>query len=125
MTKLVLKTALLAATFALSGTALIEAANKPKTVVHVINVRFKPDASKEAIDKAIAAIGDMKYPGVKNVWLKPIQVQGGDSKFTHCLVMEFESAESLKKYAGSEAQKEFYKYWLPVRDLSNTHDVTN
>jgi hypothetical protein len=97
----------------------------PKSVVHVINVRFKADASKAAIDDAIAYIGKMNYPGLKNVWLKPIKVQGGDSKFTHCLVMEFESEEALNKYSGSEAQKEWYKKWLPVRDLSNTHDVTN
>jgi hypothetical protein len=97
----------------------------PKSVVHVINVRFKADASKAAIDDAIAAIGKMNYAGLKNVWLKPIKVQGGDSKFTHCLVMEFESEEALNKYSGSEAQKEWYKKWLAVRDLSNTHDVTN
>jgi len=97
----------------------------PKTVVHVINVKFKPDASKAAIDEAIMAVSKMNYPGLKNVWLKPIKVQGGDAGFTHCIVMEFESEEALKKYAGSDAQKEWYKKWIPVRELSNTHDVTN
>ncbi len=99
--------------------------NKPKSVVHVINVRFKAEASKDDVTKAIDAIGKMNYAGLKNVWLKPIKVQGGDSKFTHCIVMEFESEAALTKYTGSEAQKEWYKHWLPVRDLSNTHDVTN
>ncbi len=97
----------------------------PKSVVHVINVKFKADASKAAIDDAIAYIGKMNYPGLKNVWLKPIKVQGGDAGFTHCIVMEFESEDALKKYAGSDAQKEWYKKWIPVRELSNTHDVTN
>lgn len=99
--------------------------NKPKSVVHVINVRFKPEASKDDIQKSIDAIGKMNYAGLKNVWLRPVKVQGGDSRFTHCLVMEFESEDALKKYSGSEAQKEWYKLWLNVRDLSNTHDVTN
>ncbi len=103
------------------------AANKPKTVIHVINVRFKPEASKEDIAKGIAAIETVagKYKGIKNVWLDPITVQGGDSKFTHVLVMEFESADALKKYTDSPEQKEWYKVWLPIRELSNTHDVTN
>ena len=103
------------------------AANKPTTVIHVINVRFKPDAKKEDIAKAIAAIDTVagKYKGIKNVWLNPINVQGGDSKFTHVLVMEFESQEALKKYTDSPEQKEWYKVWLPVRELSNTHDITN
>lgn len=102
-------------------------ANRPKTVIHVINVKFKPEASKADIDKAISAIDTVvgKYKGVKNVWLNPITVQGGASKFTHVLVMEFESVEALKKYTDSPEQKEWYKLWLPIRELSNTHDVTN
>jgi len=103
------------------------AANKPKTVIHVINVKFKDDAKKEDVAKAIAAIETVagKYKGIKNVWLNPILVQGGPSKFTHVLVMEFESVESLKKYIDSPEQKEWYKLWLPVRELSNTSDVSN
>lgn len=103
------------------------AAAKPKTVIHVINVKFKEDAKKEDIAKAIAAIETVagKYKGIKNVWLNPITVQGGAAKFTHVLVMEFESVEALKKYTDSPEQKEWYKLWLPVRELSNTHDVTN
>ncbi len=103
------------------------AANKPKTVIHVINVKFKDDAKKEDVAKAIAAIETVagKYKGIKNVWLNPILVQGGPSKFTHVLVMEFESVESLKKYIDSPEQKEWYKVWLPVRELSNTSDVSN
>jgi hypothetical protein len=103
------------------------AANKPKTVIHVINVKFKADAKKEDIEKAIASIDTVagKYKGIKNVWLTPIKVQGGASQFTHCLVMEFESKEALDKYTDSPEQKEWYKVWIPVRELSNTHDVTN
>jgi hypothetical protein len=108
-------------------TAPAEAANKPKTVIHVINVKFKADASPAQIQTAIDGIYTIvgKNKGVKNVWLKPITVQGGAAKFTHCLVMEFESEAALKAYAGSPEQKEWYKLWEPVRDLSNTHDVTN
>ncbi|MFN8684605.1 MAG: Dabb family protein [Acidobacteriota bacterium] len=117
-------TTVLAATL-LAGGAV--AAERPKTVIHVINVKFKADAAKADIDKAIAAIDTVagKYKGIKRVWLNPITVQGGASKFTHCLVMEFESVEALKKYTDSPEQKEWYKLWIPVRELSNTHDVTN
>ena len=113
-------------TFALLGGQAF-AANRPKTVIHVINVKFKDDAKKEDIAAAIAAIETVagKYKGIKNVWLNPITVQGGASKFTHVLVMEFESPDALKKYIDSPEQKEWYKLWIPVRELSNTHDVTN
>jgi hypothetical protein len=39
--------------------------------------------------------------------------------------MEFESVEALKKYKDSPEQLEWYKLWLPVRELSNTSDVSN
>jgi len=107
----------------------LAAADTPSSVVHVINVRFKADAPKAAVDEAIASIGEMarKFPsaGILRAWLKPIQVQGGADKFTHCLVMEFKDAAALKAYSGSEAQKFWYEKWLKVRELSNTHDVTN
>jgi len=119
--------AALAAALTMGAAGTLAAVEKPTTVMHIINVRFKPDAKPEDVKKAIAGIETManKYPGIKRVWLTPFNVQGGESKFTHVLVMEFESRDSLKKYAGSEAQKEWYKLWLNVRDLSNTHDVTN
>lgn len=105
------------------------AVEMPKSVIHVINVKFKADAPKADVEAAIASIGEMakKFPdaGIDRVWLSPITVQGGASGFTHCLVMEFKSAEALKKYSGSAAQKWWYERWLKVRELSNTHDVTN
>ena len=101
----------------------------PATVMHVINVRFQPDASKAAVEAAVASIRDMatSFPeaGVLRVWIQPLNVQGGTSKFTHCLVMEFKDAAALKAYSGSAAQKWFYEKWLAVRELSNTHDVSN
>jgi hypothetical protein len=123
-----LKNAMMALTLAaVLLTAPAVAANKPTTVIHVINVKFKPTASKADIDKAIEGIYTIvgKNKGVKNVWLRPIKVQGGAAGFTHCLVMEFESEAALKAYAGSPEQQEWYKLWEPVRELSNTHDVTN
>ena len=39
--------------------------------------------------------------------------------------MEFASEDALKKYAESPAQKEWYKVYLPIREESTTHDITN
>jgi hypothetical protein len=63
------------------------------------------------------------YPGIRNIWIRSIKVQGAG--YTHAFVMEFDSEESLKNYAGSEAQKEWYKVYLPIRGESTTHDITN
>jgi uncharacterized protein (DUF1330 family) len=45
--------------------------------------------------------------------------------YKNIIVMEFESEDALKKYAGSEAQKQWYKVYMPIRDESRTHDITN
>lgn len=102
------------------------AANKPKSVIHIINVRFKKDAKPEDVNKAITGIDTIlgKYKGIKNVWLKPIKNQFAP-EYTHILVMEFESEDALKKYVDSPEQKEWYKLYMPVRDESRTNDVTN
>ena len=108
------------------ATASIAAAapNKPKSVIHVITIQWKSDATAEQIQKAIQAAENISYPGVKNVWTKPIKMQLPDG-YKHIIVMEFESEEALKKYADSPAQKQWYEVYLPIREESRTHDITN
>ena len=123
--KKILSAGLLASLLAFPALAV----EKPSTVIHAIHVKFKADASKETVDAAIASIGEMakKFPasGIQRVWLKPVTVQGGDAGFTHVLAMEFKDAATLKAYSGSDAQKWWYERWLPIREVSNTSDVSN
>lgn len=100
------------------------APKKPKSVIHVITVKWKSDASEEQIGKAIRAAETMKYPGLKNVWTRPIKMQLEEG-YKHIIVMEFKSEDALKKYADSPAQKEWYEAYMPVREESRTHDITN
>jgi antibiotic biosynthesis monooxygenase (ABM) superfamily enzyme len=111
--------------FAVALTGLLAAApNKPKSVIHVITIQWKAEATPAQIQKAIEAAENMSYPGIKNVWTKPISMQLPDG-FKHIIVMEFESEDALKKYAGSPAQKQWYEAYLPIRQESRTHDITN
>jgi uncharacterized protein (DUF1330 family) len=109
---------------ALVGATLLLAAAKPKTVIHIITVQWKADATPAQIDKALKAAENMKYAGLKNVWTKPIKMQLPDG-YKNIIVMEFESEQALKNYADSDAQKAFYEAYMPVREESRTHDVTN
>jgi hypothetical protein len=65
-----------------------------------------------------------KYPGIKRVWTTNLKYQGQEG-FKQAIVMEFESQDALKKYEDSPAQQGWYKIYLPVREESRTHDVTN
>ncbi|RXK55379.1 hypothetical protein ESB00_05630 [Oleiharenicola lentus] len=116
---------LLAATFLSLGVATATAADAaPKSVIHVVSVKWKADATPEQIKAALDGVHALQkgYPGITRVWTNTIKKQGD---WSAVFVMEFASAQALKDYSGSDAQKEWYKSYLPIRERSNTHDVTN
>lgn len=117
--------ALVAATFLTGGAATVSAADSaPKSVIHVVSVKWKADATKEQIKAAIDGVQALPaaYKGITRVWTDAFKVQG---EWSTVIVMEFADKAALEKYSGSDAQKEWYKVYLPVRDHSNTHDITN
>ena len=108
-----------------SAPAIASAAETaPKSVIHVVTVSWKsgttPDQIQAALDGAKAL--PEKFKGITRVWTKSLKVQGGKS---NAIVMEFASEQALKDYSGSDAQKEWYKVYTPIRDQSTTFDVTN
>jgi uncharacterized protein (DUF1330 family) len=106
--------------------AVFAIAQSPKTVIHVINVKWKEDATPEQIKAAVDAAHQLpsKYPGIKRVWTTNLKYQGQEG-FKQAIVMEFESEDALKKYADSPAQQWWYKFYMPVREDSRTHDISN
>ncbi len=99
---------------------------KPKTVLHVITVKWKADATPAQIDKALKGVEALpaQYPGITRVWTKPIKKQLPEG-YNHVIVMEFASEDALTKYADSPAQKKWYEAYMAVREESRTSDITN
>jgi uncharacterized protein (DUF1330 family) len=123
MTKTTLR--LLFAAFALlAGSLMFAAPAKPKSVIHVVTVKWKAEATPAQIQKAIQAVETMNYPGLKNVWTRAIKMQLPEG-YKNIIVMEFESEDALQKYADSPAQKKWYELYIPIREESSTHDITN
>jgi Stress responsive A/B Barrel Domain len=117
--------ALVAATLlSLGVTSATASETAPKSVIHVVSVKWKADASPAAIKAALDGVQALPaaYKGITRVWTNSFKVQGD---WSHIIVMEFADEAALKAYAGSDAQKEWYKVYLPVRERSNTHDITN
>jgi len=110
---------------ALLTASMVYAAEMPKTVIHVVTIKWKEGSTPAQQKKAIGGVeaAAKLYPGIKRVWLRSIKVQG--EGFTSAVVMEFESEKSLKDYVDSPAQKAFYEVYQPVREASTTHDITN
>jgi antibiotic biosynthesis monooxygenase (ABM) superfamily enzyme len=108
------------------ATGLFAADTTPKTVIHVISVKWKADATPAQIDKAIKAAEALpsEYPGITRVWTKPIKKQLPEG-YSHVIVMEFASEDALKNYADSAAQKKWYEVYMTIREESRTSDITN
>jgi uncharacterized protein (DUF1330 family) len=105
-------------------------AKAPKSVIHVVTVAWKPEAKPADIKAALDGVKKLAdtYPGITRVWTRSIKVQnpkGTETKRTHVFVMEFASEQALKDYTDSDAQKEWYKVYTPIRLESTTHDITN
>jgi len=110
---------------ALAATTLL-AQKAPTSVIHVINVKWKADATPEKIDAVLRFVHTLpgKKVGVSRVWTKNIKYQGQED-YKQAIVMEFESQDALTKWANSPVQKEWYVLYEAVRDQSRTHDITN
>jgi uncharacterized protein (DUF1330 family) len=113
-----------------TGSSAVASDTAPKSVIHVVTVAFKAGTSPEAINAALDGVKKLpgQYAGITRVWTNAVKVQnpaGATVKKTHVIVMEFASAQALKDYTDSPAQKEWYKLYLPIRDVSTTYDITN
>ena len=99
-------------------------ATAPKTLIHVVTVAFKEGTTPEQIQAALDGAQKLpsQFPGITRVWTKTVKAQGNR---THAIVMEFASEQALKDYAGSAAQKEWYKVYEGIREASTTFDITN
>lgn len=118
-----LATLLTAALFSFAAVASAQD-TAPKSVMHVVTVSWKKDATPEQIQAALdgAKALPAAFPGITRVWTKTLKAQG---ERTHAIAMEFKDEQALKDYAGSEAQKGWYKVYTPIRERSTTFDVTN
>src|SRR5262245_30236794 len=100
---------------------------QPKTVIHVVALKWNADSTPEQRQKAIDGVKTMaeKIPGIQNIWLKTLKVQGTDVPYDSTFVIEFKDEAALKAYATHPAHDEWMKIYEPVREQSRNHVATN
>ena len=98
---------------------------QPKTILHVVTVKWKADSTPAQQQAAIDGVKTMaaKIPGITNIWTNKIKVQPGD--FSTVFAMEFKDQAAFDAYAKHPAHDAWMKLYEPVRERSSTHDVTN
>lgn len=96
----------------------------PKSVIHVVTVSWKADATPAQIEAALAGVHKLneEFDGITRAWTRTIKAQGDRS---HAFVMEFKNEKALKEYAGSQAQKNWYAVYQIARAGSTTFDISN
>jgi len=135
MKKIVVGTFLL--TLGLTTGALL-AANKfgaPKSIVHVVTILWKEDSTPQQQQAALEGVKKMagEIPGIKNVWIKSTKVQGrGPGKdgkpgrpYDTAFVIEFADQAAADRYVDHPAHVEWNKTYLPIREESTSHQITN
>jgi len=113
----------MATVFALGVVAAQNKFGQPKSILHVITVQWNADSTAEQRQAAINGVKTMasQIPGITNVWLKTIKVQGKDA----VIVMEFKDQAAFDAYTAHPAHKKWEEIYLPIREQSLTHDITN
>jgi heme-degrading monooxygenase HmoA len=113
----------IATVFALGVVAGQNKFGQPKSVLHVITVQWKADSTAEQRQAAIDGVKSMasQIPGITNVWLKTQKAQGKDN----VIVMEFKDQAAFDAYTAHPAHKKWEEIYLPIREQSQTHDITN
>jgi ABC-type glycerol-3-phosphate transport system substrate-binding protein len=97
----------------------------PATVLHVATVQWTANSTPAQQQAALDGIKKMasEVPGIKNVWIKKLKVQ--PAEFNAVFAIEFESKAAFEAYTNHPAHKAWEKIYLPIREESRTHDVTN
>ena len=98
---------------------------QPKTVLHVVALKWTPEATDEQKAAAIEGLKTMAgaVPGIKNIWVKPDRVQPREYSFAFAI--EFESRAAADAYAEHPAHEEWYKIYMPIRAESRSLQITN
>lgn len=98
---------------------------EPKTVLHVVALKWTPEATDEQKQRALDGIKDMAatIPGIKNIWLKTDRLQ--PREYSAAFAIEFESREAADAYAEHPAHEQWYQIYIPLRAESRSLQVTN
>jgi hypothetical protein len=101
----------------------------PTSIIHVVTFKWKAEATAEQKQKAVDGVKTMAaaMPGIKNIWLKTLRVQGPsqDKPFDGVFVIEFANQKALDAYRDHPAHKAWEDIYLPIREESRSHQATN
>jgi hypothetical protein len=122
-----------------AASAVLVGANKfgaPHSIIHVVTILWKEDSNPEQQQACLDGVRKMAeaIPGVRNVWIKTLKVQGrgkparegkAGRPYDAAFVIEFADQAAADRYVDHPAHLEWNKTYLPIREESTSHQITN
>lgn len=98
---------------------------QPKTIIHVVEVKWNPGASEAQKQAAMNGVKRMaaRIPGIKNIWMKADRLEPRD--FSWAYAIEFRDRDAADAYAESPIHAAWEKEYVPLREASISVQVTN
>jgi len=99
---------------------------QPKTIIHMVILKWRPGVASADKQRALEGVKEMaaKVPGIKNIWIKADRIQPRD--FNAAYAIEFKDRDAADAYAESPLHAEWeQKYYVPIREVSISEQVTN
>ena len=78
---------------------------QPKTIIHVVEIKWNPGVPDADKQQALEGVKEMaaKIPGIKNIWIKAERLQPRD--FSDAFAIEFRDRAAADAYAESPLHK--------------------
>ena len=98
---------------------------QPRTIIHLVEVKWNPGASEAQKQQVMAGVKQMagRIPGIMNIWVKADRLEPRD--FSWAYAIEFRNRAAADAYAESPVHAAWEKQYVPLREASISVQVTN
>jgi Stress responsive A/B Barrel Domain len=98
---------------------------QPKTIIHLVEVKWNPGVSDAQKQEAMNGVKQMaaRIPGIKNIWIKADRLEPRDYSWAYAI--EFRDRDAADAYAESPVHAAWEKEYVPLRYASVSVQVTN
>jgi hypothetical protein len=98
---------------------------QPRTIIHLVEVKWNPGVTQAQQQEVINGLREMaaRMPGVKNIWIKADRLE--PREFSWAYAIEFRDRDAADAYAESPLHDKWDAQYVPMRQASISVQVTN
>lgn len=98
---------------------------QPKTIIHLVEVKWNPGVTEVQKQEVMAGVKRMaaSVPGIENIWVKADRLEPRD--FNWAYAIEFRNRDAADAYAESSVHAAWEQKYVPLRFASISVQVTN